>query len=332
MLKTLKVAAIATVSLICLEMTSARAEFELGMVIKSTTNPYYSATLKGAKIAASEVGGKVENWGPTQSTATAQIDIINNLANRRVSAIAVAPNDAAAVVPAMKRAAQLGINVITFDADSAPEGRKFYVNSATTEAIGTYGAKRLAEEMGMKGEIAIVSAQPTSANQNAWIKAFRAELAKPEYSGLSIVDEVYGYDDEQKVFDATVALTTKYPNLAGIFAPTCPGAPAVGRALETIKKGGAIKVAGTCVPSISAQYMLNGTIQVLYLWDPIKLGYVTYHAAKLVDEGKLKGEPGESFTIDKGAFPGTYTINEQREIITTEPLEYTKDNYKDNPY
>lgn len=332
MLKVFGAAVIAAVSLVCLGGAAAQAEFELGMVIKSTTNPYYTATLKGAQIAASEVGGKVENWGPTQSTATAQIDIINNLANRRVSAIAVAPNDAAAVVPAMKRAAQLGIHVITFDADSDPAGRTFYVNSATTEAIGTYGAKRLAEEMGMKGEIAIVSAQPTSANQNAWIKAFRAEMSKPEYAEFKIVDEVYGYDDEQKAFDATVALITKYPNLTGIFAPTCPGAPAVARALETIKKNGEVKLAGTCVPSISAQYMLNDTIQVLYLWDPIKLGYVTYHAAKLMDEGKLKGEPGESFTIETGAFPGTYTINEQSEIITTEPLEYTKENYKDNPY
>jgi rhamnose transport system substrate-binding protein len=307
-------------------------DFELGMVIKSTTNPYFTATLKGAQIAADEIGGKVENWGPTQSTATGQIDIINSLANRHVSAIAVAPNDSAAVVPAMKRAAELGSVVITFDADSDPAGRKVYLNSATADSIGVYGAKRLAEEMGNKGEIAIVSAQPTAANQNAWIKAFRAELSKPEYKELKIVDEVYGYDDEQKAFDATVALATKYPNLAGIFAPTCPGAPAVGRALDTIKKNGAIKVAGTCVPSISAQYMLNDTIQVLYLWDPIKLGYVTYHTAKRMANGELKGEKGESFTIEKGAFPGTYTIGDNGEVITTEPLEYTKENYKDNPY
>ena len=33
---------------------SARADdFELAMVIKETTNPYYNATLKGAQIAAS---------------------------------------------------------------------------------------------------------------------------------------------------------------------------------------------------------------------------------------------------------------------------------------
>ena len=59
---------------------SVRADdFELAMVIKSTTNPYYNATLKGAQIAAKEIGGSAKNYGPTQSSAQAQVDIINNL-------------------------------------------------------------------------------------------------------------------------------------------------------------------------------------------------------------------------------------------------------------
>jgi ABC-type sugar transport system substrate-binding protein len=43
------------------------SDFSLGMVIKSTTNPYYNATLAGAQMAAKELGGTVENFGPTQS-------------------------------------------------------------------------------------------------------------------------------------------------------------------------------------------------------------------------------------------------------------------------
>ena len=198
-------------------------DFKLAMVIKSTTNPYYNATLAGAKIAAQELGGSVENDGPTQSSATAQVDIINNLADRHISAIAVAPSDPDAVAPAMKRAQKLGVKVITFDADSAWDARPFHVNMATTDSVGRYGAKRLAQELGNKGKVAIVSAQATAANQNAWIKAFRDELKKPEYAGIEVVDEVYGNDNEQQAFDATVALTTKYPDLAGIYAPTCPG-------------------------------------------------------------------------------------------------------------
>jgi rhamnose transport system substrate-binding protein len=303
-------------------------DFQLAMVIKSSTNPYYKATLAGAQIAAKELGGKVENLGPTESSAKAQVDIINNLGDRHIPAIAVAPSDPDAVVPAMKRAQKLGAKVVTFDAD-ASGGREFFVNQATSDAIGRFGAVLLIKAMGQnpKGKVAIVSAQPTAANQNLWIAAFKDEIAK--YKDLTLVDTVYGYDNEQKAFDATVALTTKYPDLAGIFAPTCPGLPAVARALESVNKGhGTIKLSGNCVPSITAPYMVDGTIEGFYLWDPVKLGYVTYYAAKALVDGKIKGKPGESIVIDKGKWPGTYTIGTDGQIVTGEPVQFTPENYK----
>ena len=120
----------------------ARADdFELAMVIKETTNPYYNATLSGAQIAAKEIGGTAKNYGPTQSSPQAQIDIINNLADRHVQAIAVAPSDPNAVGPAMKRAAKLGVKVITFDADSATDARPFLVNMATTDSVGRFASE-----------------------------------------------------------------------------------------------------------------------------------------------------------------------------------------------
>ncbi len=217
--------------------------------------------------------------------------------------------------------------VVTFDADSAPDGRPFFVNQATSDSIGRYGAALLVKAMGPKGKVAIVSAQPTAANQNAWIAAFRDELK--QYKDIEIVDEVYGYDNEQKAFDATVALVTKYPDLAGIFAPTCPGLPAVARALESVHKAGAIKVSGNCVPSITGKYMLDGTIEGFYLWDPIKLGYVTYYAAKALAEGKIQGKAGDSFTIKDGKWPGKYEIDSTGQIVTGEPLQFTAENIKD---
>src|SRR5258708_7715732 len=295
---------------------TARADdFELAMGIKETTNPYYKATLQGAPIAAKEIGGKANNYGPTQSSAQAQVDIINNLADRHVAAIAVAPSDPDAVVPAMKRAQKLGAKVVTFDADSGVDGRPFFVNQATSDSIGRYGAILLVKAMGAnpKGKVAIVSAQPTAANQNLWIESFKDEMKK--YPDVQIVDTVYGYETEHKAFDATVALTTKHPDLAGSFAPPGPGLPAVARALESVDKGhGKIKVSGNCVPSITSKYMLDGTIDGYYLWNPIKLGYVTYYAARAFVDGKITGKPGDSFTVDKGKWPGTYKIGDNGQI------------------
>ena len=103
----------------------------------------------------------------------------------------------------------------------------------------------------------------------------------------------------------------------------------IARALESVNKGkGVIKVSGNCVPSITSKYMLDGTIEGFYLWDPIKLGYVTYYATKNLVEGKITGKPGDSFTIATGKWPGTYTIGPDGQLITGEPLQFTADNYK----
>jgi hypothetical protein len=128
---------------------------------------------------------------------------------RHVPAIAVAPSDPDAVVPAVRRAQRRGAKVITFDADSAPEGRSFFVNQATSDSIGRFGARLLVKAMGTKGKVAIVSARPTAANQNARITAFRDELK--QYPDIQVVDEVYGYDNEQKAFDANRGVNDKVP-------------------------------------------------------------------------------------------------------------------------
>jgi rhamnose transport system substrate-binding protein len=97
-----------------------------------------------------------------------------------------------------------------------------------------------------------------------------------------------------------------------------------------VNKGqGKIKLSGNCVPSITSKYMLDGTIGGFYLWDPSKLGYVTYYAARALADGQITGKPGDSFTIEKGKWPGTYTIGQNAQIITGQPVEFTKDNYKD---
>src|SRR3984957_15540857 len=118
----------------------AASPFELGMVIKSTTNPYYNATLAGAKIAADETGGKGAYYGPPESRALAPDALDNSpTADGHGSAIAVAPSDPDAVVPAMGRAEKPGVKVVTFDAD-ASGGRPFFVNQATSDSIGRFGA------------------------------------------------------------------------------------------------------------------------------------------------------------------------------------------------
>src|SRR4029453_9666108 len=88
----------------------------VGLVPKSLGNGFFDAANRGAQEAAKELGGvEVIYTGPTSTTAEGQIEVINALIAQKVDAIAVSANDPDALVPALKRALQRGIKVISWD-------------------------------------------------------------------------------------------------------------------------------------------------------------------------------------------------------------------------
>ena len=104
--------------------TSSAKDVKIGLVVKSLGNGFFEAANKGAQEAAKELGGvQVIYTGPTQPTAEAQIEVINSLIAQGVDAIAISANDKDAVVPPLKKAAQRGIKVISWDSGVAPAGR-----------------------------------------------------------------------------------------------------------------------------------------------------------------------------------------------------------------
>src|SRR3974377_912568 len=92
----------------------------IGFLPKLDTDPYFQVAKTGAEEAQKEIGGKVVQEAPSQATAEAQIPFINTLVSQKVGVIAIAGNDANAVAPALKRAAQQGVKVVSYDSDVAP--------------------------------------------------------------------------------------------------------------------------------------------------------------------------------------------------------------------
>ena|SRR5579872_3757474 len=84
----------------------AKAPVTVGFLPKLDTDPYFKVAQQGAEMAAKEIGGKAIRVAPAQATAEAQIEFINSLVSQKVGVIAISANDASAVAPALKRAAQ----------------------------------------------------------------------------------------------------------------------------------------------------------------------------------------------------------------------------------
>lgn len=176
---------------------------KIAFVPKQINNPYEVIADDGGMAAIKEFKGDGKVVGPSDAGASSQVQYINTLTTQHQDAIVIAANDANALVPYLKRAMSQGIKVVTFDSDTAPEGRTLFVNQANAESIGRGQIQLVAKLMGGEGEFAILSATPNATNQNTWIKWMQEELKKPEYAKMKLVKIAYGNDDDQKSFVET---------------------------------------------------------------------------------------------------------------------------------
>ncbi len=139
--------------------------------------------------------------------------MINSLIAQKVDAIAISANDKDALVPALKKAMERGITVISFDSGVAPAGRAMQLNPSSTELIGKMLIKMAADNLPDGGEVAVLSASATATNQNNWIAAMKTAMAA--YPKIKLVDTVYGDDMADKSYREAQGLMQNIPESEG---------------------------------------------------------------------------------------------------------------------
>ena len=134
--------------------------------------------------------------------------------------IAIAGNDANAVAPALKRAQQQGIRVISYDSDVAKDARALFINQAKSDSLAEQMLESMGGLIGYEGEFAILSSTPTATNQNSWIEFMKQKLAsEPKYAKMKLVQIAYGEESEQVNQQQALALVEAFPDLKGIIIP-----------------------------------------------------------------------------------------------------------------
>ncbi|WP_322041832.1 rhamnose ABC transporter substrate-binding protein [Paraburkholderia sp. J67] len=296
---------------------------KIAFVPKQINNPYEVIADNGGMDAIKEFKGDGKVVGPSDAGASSQVSYINTLTTQHQDAIVIAANDANALVPYLKRAMAQGIKVVTFDSDTAPDGRQIFVNQANAESIGRGQIQLVAKLMNNEGEFAILSATPNATNQNTWIKWMQEELKKPEYAKMKLVKIAYGNDDDQKSFVETQGLLQAYPNLKAIVAPTSVGIAAAARYISSSSSKGKVAVTGLGTPNQMRAFVKNGTVKAFQLWDPGALGYLAAYAAANLASGTISGKEGESFDAGK---LGKRTIGKSGEVILGPPTTFDASN------
>jgi rhamnose transport system substrate-binding protein len=298
---------------------------EITLLPKNLGNPYFDASRTGAEKAAGEFDGEVTEVGPDQAGPDAQVSYINTAAQQGVGALVVSANDPTAICDALDEARDVGVKVVTFDSDTDPECRDVFVNQADAAGIAKAQVDLIAEQIGDKGKVAILSAAANATNQNAWIELMEEDIAA-NHPDIELVDTVYGDDDDQKSFDATAALLSRHSDLAGIISPTTVGISAAARYLSTSEQKGKVALTGLGTPDQMRSYVKDGTVTAFALWNPEDLGYLAAYTAQALIEDDISGEEGDTF---EAGDLGEYTVGADGAVLLGEPFVFDKSNIDD---
>ncbi len=292
---------------------------------KNLGNPYFDTSSKGGKAAVEALGGTFAEVGPAEATPDAQVSYINTATQQGVGALVVSANDPQAICDALNEARDAGVKVVTFDSDTNTDCRDLFINQADAEGIAKVQVDLIAEQIGGAGEIAILSASANATNQNAWIELMEAYLAS-DYPDITLVETVYGDDDDQTSFDKTAALLQTHPNLKGIISPTTVGVAAAARYLSTSDYKGKVALTGLGTPNQMRESVEDGTVTAFALWNPEDLGYLAAYAAAALIQGDITGAEGDTF---EAGDLGEYTVGADGVVLLGDPFEFNADNIGD---
>lgn len=292
----------------------------IALMPKSKGNAYFISCKRGAERAAKDLGVDLLFDGPTDPDPAKQNEIVENWITLGVDAMAVACENKEGISTALRKAKERGIKVITYDSDSLPDARAFFVNQATPEGIGNTLMDEAARLIGSDGEFTIITASLTAANMNEWQKYIEARRAA-KYPNLKMVALRPCDDLKDKAQAEATALLSANPNLKLIMAICSPAVPGAAEAVKQAGKVGKVKVIGLGLPSENRRYVKEGVTDSVILWKTEDLGYLTVCAARALATGTLKTGAA---TFDAGSL-GEFQIQGDN-ILLGKPFIFTRDN------
>ena len=305
-----------------LSCTAALAEDMTVVVMPKLVGiPYFNASETGALAAGEELGINVIYTGPTTGDAALQVQMIEDLLIDGIDALAIAPNDPDSVSPALQKCLADGVLVMDWDTTANGDDVAYSIQQIDNKVLGEMLFDLLVEAMGAdEGEYAIVTGYLTAANLNTWIDFGKAYAAE-KYPNLTLVtDPVPSDESAQEAYTQTMALIAAYPNLKGIIGYSTPGP--IGAAMAVQEKGlqDQIAVVGTSMPTDSAPYLKDGSLDFGVLWDPAQLGKLAVYVAYLT----ITGQTVEGYEVPG---VGPIHINEDgKTIIMADPSVWTAEN------
>ena len=226
--------------------TAYAAEPVIGLITKTETNPFFVKMKEGATEAAKAKGAKLlSGAGKTDGDNAGQVTAMENMIAAGAKTILITPSDSKAIIPAIKKAQEKGVQVIALDSPTDPAEATDALfatdNYKAGVLIGQYAKAAMAGKPAKIATLDLFPGHPVGAQRhNGFLQGFglqsfdakNNELAKP----AEVVCMADSFGDRAKGQTAMENCLQKNPDINLVYTINEPAAAGAFNALQKAGK------------------------------------------------------------------------------------------------
>jgi ribose transport system substrate-binding protein len=263
----------------------------VALVVKTLNNAFFIDMEQGARAAADSLGLELVVQAPEREIdVEKQMQIVENLVQRRVGVLVLVPSGSREIVPAVVKANEAGIPVVIADTrvDGAALGRAggriaSFIGSDNVDG-GRLAGEFVARRLGGRGRVAVIEGIPGHETGDSRLRGFREALAK--HPGITIVSSQTANWERDQAFNVTQNTLQSHPNVQAIFAANDVMALGAVEAVRAAGGTGRIAVVGFDAQDDARAAVREGRMDATIAQNPREMGRLAVITAHRI----LRGE------------------------------------------
>lgn len=254
-------------------------------VVKRTGIGWFERMDEGITQFAVQNGVDATMTGAADADPKKQADIIRKLIKEKPGAITVVPNSPELLEDVLEEARAAGIKVVTHEAGNQVN-TDVDIEAFDNLAYGAHLMDQLATCMGGSGKYVAFVGHTTARSHMRWATA-ALERAKQQYPKVQRISApVETNENQETAYQKAKALLAKHPDLKGFEGSSVVDVAGIGKAVREAKAQARTCVMGTSLTSVAGQYLDDGAVDKIFLWDPRVAGQAQVKLALLLIQGK----------------------------------------------
>lgn len=260
------------------------ADMSMVTVVKLKGIAWFDRMEVGVKDYSKRSGIDAREEGGSDVSSEKQIQIIQDLIAQKPTAITVVPNSPEALSNVLADAKAKGIVTVSHEATGI-KNVDADIEAFDNAVYGQKIMKSLGECMKGQGEYVQFVGGLTAKTHMEWVGAARDYQVKNFSDMKRVEDPIESTDNENAAYQKAKEVLAKHPNIKGFEGSAGNDVPGIARAVEEAGLTGKVCVMGTSIPSASAKYLANGSIQKIFFWDPALAGQAQLETARIIATG-----------------------------------------------